>query len=211
MTVLPFDAVVCDIDGVLRHWPTTAEAGLDATHGLPAGAIEAAAFAPARLQPAITGKTTDEQWRAAVAADLAGACGSAQRARAAVAAWSDVVPRVDREVVALLGRAREAVTVALLSNATTRLERDLARQGLDTVADAVVNTARIGVAKPDPRIYLIAAERVGAAVHRCLFVDDTPANVEAARTVGMTAVHYRRPADLHDALAPLLAPGPGRP
>ncbi|MFC9246096.1 HAD family hydrolase [Streptomyces sp. NPDC057136] len=62
------------------------------------------------------------------------------------------------EVVALLKRARKAVTVALVSNATTRLDSDLARQGLDVLADAVVNTAHIGVAKPDPRVYLIAAE-----------------------------------------------------
>ncbi|AWZ04601.1 MULTISPECIES: HAD family hydrolase [unclassified Streptomyces] len=94
--------------------------------------------------------------------------GEMDRARAVVTAWSDLMPRVDQEVVALLKRARKAVTVALVSNATTRLDSDLARQGLDVLADAVVNTAHIGVAKPDPRVYLIAAEPVGAPVQRCL-------------------------------------------
>ncbi len=126
-----------------------------------------------------------------------------ERAEAAVAAWSALVPRVDQEVVELLTRARTIVTVGLLSNGTTRLEGDLARQGLDGIADTLVNTARIGVAKPDPRSYLIAAERVGAPAHRCLFVDDTLANVTAARETGMTAVHYRRTEDLREALAPL--------
>lgn len=202
MTVLPYDAVLCDIDGVLRHWPASDE--LDHAHGLPAGTLAAAAFAPSRLHSAITGVITDEQWRSAVAAELAGTCGSLDRARTVVTAWSDVVPRIDQEVVDLLTRAREVATVALVSNATTRLERDLARHGLDDLVDAVVNTARIGVAKPDPRVYLIAAERAGAPVHRCLFVDDTAANVTAAREVGMTALHYRRLEDLRDALSPLL-------
>ncbi|MCD0485998.1 HAD-IA family hydrolase [Streptacidiphilus sp. ASG 303] len=199
----PYDAVLCDIDGVLRHWPATG--GLDAEYGLPPGALAAAAFAPVRLHPAITGEVTDGEWRAAVAADLAEICGSADRARAAVAAWSALVPLVDREAVALLTRARGVVSVALVSNATTRLEQDLARQGLDGLADTVVNTARIGVAKPDPRVYRIAAGRVGTLPHRCLFVDDTAANVTAARAAGMTAVHYRGPEDLRAALAPLLS------
>ncbi len=202
----PFDAVLCDIDGVLRHWP--AADALESSHGLPVGALAAAAFAPARLQPAITGVITDEQWRAAVTADLAAAGGSADRAQAAVAAWSALLPRVDQGVVALLTRARALVSVALVSNATTRLEWDLDRQGLAGLADAVVNTARIGVAKPDPRVYAIAAARVGAPPHRCLFVDDTPANVTAAREAGMTALHYRRLDDLRATLSPLLDASP---
>ncbi len=71
-----------------------------------------------------------------------------------------------------------------------------------------MNTSRIGVAKPDPRVYRIAAERVGAPVHRCLFIDDTTANVIAARDVGMTALHYRRIEDLQGALSALLDTAP---
>lgn len=199
---LPYAAVLCDVDGVLRHWPAADE--IEHAHGLPVGALAAAAFAPARVHPAVTGQITDEQWRSAVACDLAVSCGSQERARAAVTAWSTLVPVVNRELVALLVQVRTVVSVALVSNGTTRLEEDLARQGLDGVADAVVNTARIGVAKPDPQVYRIAAERVGAAAERCLFVDDTVANVTAAREAGMAALHYRRLEELHTALAPLL-------
>jgi putative hydrolase of the HAD superfamily len=187
MAARPYDAVLCDIDGVLRLWPDHTE--LDLVHGLPPGTLAAAAFTPARLQPAITGQITDEQWRSAVATDIAAACGSTDTARNLVTAWADLMPRVDREVVALLASIRDVTTVALVSNATTRLEQDLARQGLDNVAHTVVNTSRIGVAKPDQRVYRIAAEQADAPVHRCLFIDDTPANVTAARAAGMTALH----------------------
>ncbi|MFE2270360.1 HAD-IA family hydrolase [Streptomyces lavendulae] len=205
MTVRPYDAVLCDIDGVIRHWPAPGPDDLDHTHGLPAGTLAAAAFAPSLLHPAITGEFTDEQWRSAVVTDLAAICGSTDRARSIVAAWSELMPRVGQEVVSLLNRVREVATVALVSNATTRLESDLARQGLDGLADAVVNSSRIGVAKPDPRVYLIAAERVGAPICRCLFIDDTAANVVAAREVGMTALHYRQIEDLQEALSGLFA------
>ncbi|MYS35011.1 putative hydrolase of the HAD superfamily [Streptomyces sp. KhCrAH-43] len=202
----PYDAVLCDIDGVLRHWPSSTD--IEAGHGLPPGSLAATAFAPSRLHPAITGKITDEQWRSAVAADLTSICGSADNARAAVAAWSGLVPRIDHEVVSLLTHARTVATVVLVSNATTRLEWDLARQGLDALADSVVNTSRIGFMKPDPRVYALAAAQAGAPVHRCLFIDDTATNVTAAREAGMTALHYRRPIDLSNALGPLLHTAP---
>jgi putative hydrolase of the HAD superfamily len=121
-----------------------------------------------------------------------------------VADWSAVLPAVDQDAVALLRRAREAASVAFVTNATTRLERDLDRQGLAGLADVVVNTARIGTAKPDPRVVRRAAERLGVPVGRCLFVDDTEANVVAARAIGMTAVHYRGVDDLRTALSPLI-------
>ncbi|MFE2584891.1 HAD-IA family hydrolase [Streptomyces sp. NPDC059378] len=199
---MPYAAVLCDVDGVLRHWPAHNE--IEHAHGLPVGALAAAAFAPARIHPAITGEITDEQWRSAVAADLANSCGSKERAHAAVAAWSELLPLVDQELVDLLTRVRDVASVALGSNGTTRLEQDLARQGLDSLAHTVVNTARIGVAKPDPRVYRIAAERVGATAEGCLFIDDTEANVTAARDAGMAALHYRDVDELRMALAPLL-------
>ncbi|WP_245967648.1 HAD family hydrolase [Streptomyces fragilis] len=124
--------------------------------------------------------------------------------------WSAVLPAIDGEVVALLRQAREVASVALVTNATTRLERDLERQGLDGLADVVVNTARIGVAKPDPRVVRHAAERLGVPVGRCLFVDDTEADVPAAQEIGMTALHHRRVDDLRTAPAPLLRHGGAR-
>lgn len=188
---MPFDAVLCDVDGVLRRWPPLDE--LDLAHGLPAGTLAGAAFAPARLLPAITGACTDEQWRAAVAADLAAVTDAAA---ALVAAWTTGIGEVDADVAALLAVARSRVPVVLVSNATTRLESDLDSLGITSKVDAIVNSARLGFAKPDPRIYRVAAKRAGVAVDRCLFIDDTLANTDAAHALGMTVLHYQHPRQL---------------
>jgi putative hydrolase of the HAD superfamily len=203
MISMPFDAVLCDLDGVLRLWDPDEMSGLDREYGLPGGTLAAAAFRPERLAPAVTGKITDEQWRSAVAEDLAEACGSAERAHALSAAWGMLIGQVDENVLALLSAARRQVPVVLVTNATTRLEADLAQLGLTDAVDAVVNTARIGVAKPDPRVYQIAAQRAGVPVSRCLFIDDTLTNVTAATALGMTGLHYQRTPQLRDALAPV--------
>jgi putative hydrolase of the HAD superfamily len=54
--------------------------------------------------------------------------------------------------------------------------------------DEPVFSCSVGVAKPDPRIYRIAAERLGVEPGECLFVDDQPPFVEGARAAGMDAV-----------------------
>jgi putative hydrolase of the HAD superfamily len=200
----PFDAVLCDVDGVVRDWPSMEPIELE--HGVVPGTLYTAAFAAHRLHPAITGRVTDAQWRAQVAADLA-ASGliTLETARGLVAAWSALRPTPHAEVVALLRRVRAVMPVALVSNATDRLEADLAEHGLEEFADLLVNTSRIGFAKPDPRVYAYAAERVGVPAGRCLFVDDSAENVEAARAAGMRAVHFRGFADLDDVLRPLFA------
>lgn len=92
----------------------------------------------------------------------------------------------------------------LVPNATTRLEADLDRLGLTGAVDGVINTSRFGAAKPDPRVYHAAARHAGAHITECLFVDDDAANVEAARALGMTGLHYQEPRRLRDAIAPAL-------
>jgi putative hydrolase of the HAD superfamily len=195
-----FDAVLCDLDGVVRHFDAHPMDALDRAWGLPAGTTARAAFRPPLLEAAVTGRLSDEEWRAAIAVDLADACGGLPAARELVAAWSEPLGRVDTEVLDLLTAARRTVPVVLVTNATTRLERDLAALGLAEAFDAVVNTARIGHCKPDPRVYGIAAERTGVPVERCLLVDDTLANVEAAQAFGMCGLHYTGPRRLRAVL-----------
>jgi putative hydrolase of the HAD superfamily len=62
----------------------------------------------------------------------------------------------------------------------------------------------LGFAKPDPAFFTAALARAGARADECLFVDDKLDNVEAARGVGLTAIHYR---DLPQLTADLEAPG----
>jgi putative hydrolase of the HAD superfamily len=52
-----------------------------------------------------------------------------------------------------------------------------------------VFSCSVGVAKPDPRIYRIASDRLGTEPGACLFVDDQPDFVAGAREAGMDALH----------------------
>jgi putative hydrolase of the HAD superfamily len=67
-----------------------------------------------------------------------------------------------------------------------------AKLPVDEIFELVVDSAWVGMRKPDPEIYKLTISRLGGvAPHECLFVDDNEVNVEAARLLGMTAVHFR--------------------
>lgn len=54
----------------------------------------------------------------------------------------------------------------------------------------LVLSADEGIVKPDPRIYAILCERYRLSARDCLFIDDSMANVEAARAFGMAAIPF---------------------
>jgi putative hydrolase of the HAD superfamily len=56
--------------------------------------------------------------------------------------------------------------------------------------DLVVNSARVGVKKPDPAIYHLTLERLAVAPQQAIFVDDMPENVAAAAALGIHAIHF---------------------
>src|SRR5262249_23698929 len=62
---------------------------------------------------------------------------------------------------ALLSRLRGRVRIGVVSNFYGNLEVLLAEAGLAAALDTVVESARVGVEKPDPAIYRLAAERLG--------------------------------------------------
>jgi putative hydrolase of the HAD superfamily len=63
---------------------------------------------------------------------------------------------------------------------------------VDEIFEVVVDSGFVGMRKPDREIYDLTLERMGGpAPEECLFIDDTDVNCDAARDLGMSAVHYR--------------------
>ncbi|WP_433222046.1 HAD family hydrolase [Microtetraspora malaysiensis] len=205
----PFDAVLCDLDGVIRFYDMTELTRMERAAGVAEGTTAELALAPENDLPVLRGEHTVEQWRDTIAAALADHV-SEDKARELADMFTRAPFRADEKVLELLRLAQAQVPVVLVTNATPAVEDDLAGLGLAYFADDVVNSARVGVVKPDPAIYAIAAERAGVPMDRCLFVDDRAENVEAAVALGMTGVVYGGVADLEAALAPLLAPSADR-
>jgi 2-haloacid dehalogenase len=104
-------------------------------------------------------------------------------------------------------RVLEAIRAAGRPNyAITNFSREkfaLARARFPFLArfDGTVVSAEERLLKPDPAIYRVLLDRYGLAAADCVFIDDSAANVAAARGLGMQAVHATPRLDLAAALA----------
>ncbi len=112
---------------------------------------------------------------------------------------------LNESLVAHIGRLRQAsYRTGLLSNYA-----DEARQLWSEVYpfinlfDGVIISCEIGLMKPEPQVYILAAESVGVKPEEALFIDDFIENVEGARRVGMQALHFQEPEALQQRLAEL--------
>lgn len=199
----PFDAVLCDLDGVIRFYDMSEVTRLERAAGLPEGTTASVGYAPENDLPLLLGHITREQWADSIVQGLLPRV-SPYEAENLARAFTTADFHADTTVVDLLRRVRDQCPLVLVTNATRWLDEDLNRLGLTDLAHSVVNSSHVGVAKPDPRIYEIAVGRAGVTADRCLFVDDTRENVDAAVALGMTGVHHRDPADLGPALATAL-------
>ena len=95
---------------------------------------------------------------------------------------------------AMIGAVRSAraagVKTGLVSNSWGNgLSYD--RQLLDELFDTVVISGDVGLHKPEPEIYLLAAGRIGIPPEECVFVDDLRENCAGAAAVGMAAILHR--------------------
>jgi len=62
---------------------------------------------------------------------------------------------------------------------------------VDEIFDVVVDSAFVGSRKPEPRIYEITLERLGASAETTLFIDDVEVNCDGARRLGIEAIRFR--------------------
>jgi putative hydrolase of the HAD superfamily len=96
--------------------------------------------------------------------------------------------RIEPSMLDAVRAARGAgVRTGLLSNSWGL---DYVRDGWDALFDAVVISGEVGLRKPDPAIYALAAERLDLPPAQIVFVDDLAVNVRAAVAVGMVGVRH---------------------
>jgi len=78
---------------------------------------------------------------------------------------------------------------------------------IDEIFETVVDSAFVGVRKPDPAIYGIVLERLGLTAGECAFVDDIAINVRAAAELGFAGVRFESTGQAIAELDALLADG----
>ncbi len=113
---------------------------------------------------------------------------------------------LDQDLIALLRSLRPQYKTAILSNAWSDARSMFVDKfALDQEVDTMLISAEQGIAKPDVRIYRLAAEQLGVLPQETVFVDDRRENIKGARAAGMEAVHFKDSAQTIEAIQTLLS------
>lgn len=204
---MQFSAVLFDIGGVVVGSPLVAIAAYEQHQGLPAGWINrhivhsGPTGAWARLE---RGELTLEQFLPIFEAECRAAGQTISASRLMQMVRAATVPRP--EMLGAIRRIRAAgLRTAAVTNNWKSEEEGL---GVDAeLFDLVVESARLGIRKPDPRIFTYTCEQLGIAPAQAVFLDDIGRNLKAARALGMTTIKVEDPQAALVALEQLLGIG----
>jgi putative hydrolase of the HAD superfamily len=187
------EAVIFDFGGVLTTSPFEAFARYESERGLPADIIR-------RTNAA---NHLENAWakfeRAEVDLDaFDGLFAAESLALGAEVRGRDVLPLLSGdlrpEMVEALRRIKArfktgCITNNLPNNAIGSASgRTLYVAEVMALFDHVIESAKIGLRKPDPRIYQIMVEALGVDPNNCVYLDDLGVNLKPARAMGMTTI-----------------------
>jgi HAD superfamily hydrolase (TIGR01509 family) len=195
-------AVLFDAGNTLVYLDYARLAEVGATVGVPLTAETLARHGPAATLAMERASGTDRERAAAYLETLFLLSGvpreSLDRVRLSLARmhserhlWSLVAERSAEA----LSRLRQAgLKLGVVSNSDGRVEQALQAAGLREYFDVVVDSALVGVEKPDPRIFHAALQQLGVAPEEALYVGDLyEVDVLGAKAAGLDAVLLGKP------------------
>jgi putative hydrolase of the HAD superfamily len=187
------EAVIWDFGGVLTTSPFEAFMRYEMERGLPADIIRRT-NAENHLENAWA-KFERAEIDAAIFDELFAA---ESRALGAEIRGSDVLPLLSGdlrpEMVEALRRIKQkfktgCITNNLPANAIgSKTGRSLYVAEVMALFDHVIESAKIGLRKPDPRIYTMMTDKLDVDPKRCVYLDDLGVNLKPAREMGLTTI-----------------------
>ena len=70
----------------------------------------------------------------------------------------------------------------------TAAQRSIYAREIMELFDVVIESSKVGIRKPDPRIYTMMCEQLGVKPDACVYIDDLGGNLKPARAMGMTTI-----------------------
>jgi epoxide hydrolase-like predicted phosphatase len=199
-----YRAVVFDLGGVVVGSPLHANAAYERDLGLPRNAINHVVVGAghgggwSRLERGEVG--LDEFYPMFEADCAAAGCTIDARELMRRVAAATVPRPAMLEAIARLRRA--GLKVGALTN--NWITEDEGTRILAPHFDVFVESAVVGLRKPDPRIYELVCRELGVAPPHAVFLDDIGSNLKAARALGMATIKVDDPDVALDALAALV-------
>jgi epoxide hydrolase-like predicted phosphatase len=197
--VTPVQAVISDFGGVLTTPLFNAFAHVQEEQGIPLESLGMAMWRATQergenpLFPLERGELSEPEFLAIVGAALSAEVGrEVSMENFGERYFAQLHP--NDELIAYLRSLKEdrGVRLAMLTNNVREWEARWRSMipDIDELFELVVDSAFVGMRKPDPAIYALTLERLGLPAEACAFVDDIDVNCEAAAALGIRAVQF---------------------
>jgi putative hydrolase of the HAD superfamily len=199
---MQFRAVIFDLGGVVLPSPFAAFRAYERAQGLPHRFVSEIIVhggdhgAWSRFE---RGELTPQDFATAFEAECAAAGGTVVVADLFESMTGESGPLPEMVAAIRAIRAHGLRTAALTNNwadadGASHVSGDapLALE-LAELFDTIVESARVGLRKPDPRIYELVCGQLGVTPAETVFLDDLGANLKPARTMGMTTIKVDDP------------------
>ena len=200
---MKLSAVLFDLGGVVLGSPLEAFTAYELELGLPPQALNKAIVAAghtsawARLE---RGELTMPQFFEAFDAELTAAVQVPISAEALMAKIADITQLRPAMLSAIRTIRSAGLKVAALTNNWASDDQFHKMDALRSEFDVFIESTKVGLRKPDPRIYQLACSALGVEPAQVVFLDDIGMNLKAARALGMTTIKV---VDYRDALREL--------
>ena len=192
------EAILFDFDGVIRQWDESDLWTFETEANIERGTVFAVAFSKELHAPLTRGELTWAQWKDETERILVASHGAF--IRPIVKRFFAFEGRIDLDMVKLIKQLPKNLRLGILTNNHDRFEEYLQRVGVAELFDAVINTHRIGVAKPEKLAYQKAVSRLSVEPENCLFVDDVEGNVDGGEAAGLKCQHFQNQTGLVECL-----------
>ena len=194
----PIRGVISDFGGVLTTPLVEAFTAVQEQSGIP---VEALGRAMGRLavrdgaNPLFeleTGRMSEADFLTTVAGALSDEVGRQVHLRGFSESYFANLHANDEVIAYMRSLGERGLRLAILTNNVREWEPMWrSKLPVDEIFDVVVDSAFVGMRKPDREIFELTLQRLGLSAGECVFVDDTEINCQAARELGMTAVWFR--------------------
>ena len=119
--------------------------------------------------------------------------------------FRDTVPVKNSQLMDYIKTLKKDYKIGLISNVgSSWIEDELLSEDEKSLFDSLIYSYRVGMVKPNPQIYLLAASQLEVEPSECIFVDDVAEYCRAAEKLGMGSITYETFSDFRERLDKIL-------
>ncbi len=105
----------------------------------------------------------------------------------------------DKNVALALSLKKKGIPIYILSNFPgDQFDRYMSKNDFLKEFNGMVVSGKVGVKKPDPKIYKMAIDQFDCEPNKTLFIDDRIENIDAAKKFGIQTIHLINPESLEE-------------